>query len=111
MTSSSPLSGARRLFVTSTAARLPLACLGIGLLAHAAALTGTFAAAGLVTGAYAIATGVGGPLAGRLVDRRGQTLVLCGSAAITAVLLTAAAFLPAGAPLAALLGLAVGIGL
>jgi hypothetical protein len=111
MTSANPISGATRLFVTSTAARLPLACLGIGLLAHAASLTGSFAAAGLVAGAYAIATGVGGPLAGRLVDRRGQTLVLCVTAAVTAVLLGAAALLPAGTPLAALLALAAGIGL
>src|SRR5947207_13210518 len=111
MTSSSPISGATRLFVTSTAARLPLACLGIGLLAHAASLTGSFAAAGLVAGAYAVATGVGGPLAGRMVDRRGQTLVLCASAAATAVLLVAAALLPAGTPLLALVLVAAAIGL
>jgi predicted MFS family arabinose efflux permease len=111
MTSTSPISGATRLFVTSTVARLPLACLGIGLLAHAAHLTGSFASAGLVAGAYAIATGVGGPLAGRLVDRRGQTLVLCGTAAATAVLLAVAALLSAGTPLAVLLALAAGIGL
>ena len=50
--------------------------LSIGLLVHAQHLTGSFAAAGVVTGVYAIALGVGGPLLGQLVDRRGQTLVL-----------------------------------
>ena len=50
--------------------------LSIGLLVHAQHLTGSFAAAGVVTGAYAVALGVGGPLLGRLVDRRGQTAVL-----------------------------------
>ncbi len=37
-------------------------------------LTGSFAAAGLVMAAYAVALGVGGPVLGRLVDRRGQTV-------------------------------------
>ena len=54
--------------------------LSIGLLVHAQHLTGSFAAAGLVAGAYAVALGVGGPLLGRLVDRRGQTPVLLGDA-------------------------------
>ena len=48
----------------------------IGLLVHAQHLTGSFAAAGLVTAAYAVALGIGGPLLGRVVDRRGQTPVL-----------------------------------
>jgi MFS family permease len=68
--------GVRRLFATSILARLPLAMLSIGLLVHAQHLTGSFAAAGVVTGVYAIALGVGGPLLGQLVDRRGQTSVL-----------------------------------
>jgi MFS family permease len=104
-------SASRSLFLTSTVARLPLACLGIGLLAHAASLTGSFASAGLVAGAYAVATGVGGPLAGRLVDRRGQTLVLIGTSAAAAALLLVDALLPAGTSLAALLALAAAIGL
>ena len=57
----------------SIVARLPLAMFSIGLLVHAQRLTGSFAAAGLVTAAYAIALGLGGPLLGRVVDRRGQT--------------------------------------
>jgi MFS family permease len=56
---------------SSVVARLPLAMFSIALLVHARHLTGSFAAAGLVTGAYAGAVGVGGPLLGRLVDRRG----------------------------------------
>ncbi len=54
---------ARRLFATSIIARLPLAMLSIGLVVHVQRLTGSFAAAGVVTGVYAIAEGVGGPLA------------------------------------------------
>jgi hypothetical protein len=54
--------GARRLFATSVIARLPLAMLSIGLVVHIQHLTGSFGAAVLVTGVYAIAEGVGGPV-------------------------------------------------
>jgi predicted MFS family arabinose efflux permease len=103
--------GVRRLFATSILARLPLAMLSIGLLVHAQHLTGSFAAAGVVTGVYAIVLGVGGPLLGQLVDRRGQTPVLLASAAVAAALLVAIAVQPVGVSLAVLLALAAGIGL
>ena len=102
--------GLRRLFATSILARLPLAMLSIGLLVHTQHLTGSFAAAGVVTGVYAIALGVGGPVLGRLVDRRGQTSVLLASATVAAALLVAIAVQPEGASLAVLLALAAGIG-
>ena len=102
---------ARRLFATSIIARLAPAMLTIGLLVHTQRLTGSFAAAGVVTGVYAIALGVGGPLLGRLVDRRGQTSVLLVSAGVAATLLVAIAVLPAGASLGVLVALAAGIGL
>ena len=102
--------GLRRMFVTSILARLPLAMLSIGLLVHAQHLTGSFAAAGAVTGVYAAALGVGGPVLGRLVDRRGQTSVLLVSATVAAALLVAIAVQPVGASLAVLLVLAAGIG-
>lgn len=104
-------SGARRLFAASIVARLPLAMLSIGLLVHARQLTGSFAQAGLVTGAYAIALGAGGPLLGHLIDRRGQTSVLLASASIACALLLTIALLPTRAPLAVLGALAAGIGL
>jgi MFS family permease len=103
--------GARRLFVFSLIARLPLGMLSIGLLVHAEHLTGSFAAAGLVTGVYAVALGAGGPLLGVLVDRRGQTLVLLASACAAAAFLGAVAVLPAGAPLPVLIALAAGTGI
>jgi predicted MFS family arabinose efflux permease len=102
--------GARRLFATSIIARMPLAMLSIGLVVHVQRLTGSFAAAGVVTGVYAIALGVGGPLLGQLVDRRGQTLVLLASASAAAALLAAIAVLSTGAPLALPVALAAGIG-
>ncbi len=102
--------GAARLFASSILGRVPLAMLSIALLVHAEHLTGSFAAAGMVTAAYAVALGVVGPVLGRLVDRRGQTAVLLASALASATLLVAVALTPAGAPLMLLVALALGIG-
>lgn len=102
---------ARRLFGISIAARLPLPMLSIGLLVHAQHLTDSLAAAGIVAAAYAVALGVGGPLLGGIVDRRGQTLVLVASAGVASGVLGTIAVLPVGAPLPALVALAAAIGL
>ena len=67
----------------SILARLPLAMLTIGLLVHVEHVTGSFAAAGLVSGTLAVAQGAGGPALGRLVDRRGQTAVLLAAALVS----------------------------
>ena len=101
----------RRLFGFSIAARLPLAMLSIGLVVHVQQLTGSFAVAGLVTAAYAVGEGVGGPLLGRLVDRGAQTPVLIGSAIISAVLLLMLAIVPHTTPVAVLVALAGTAGL
>ena len=98
------------LFSTSVVARLPLATFSIGLLVHAEHLTGSYAAAGAACGALAIAQGTGGPLLGRLVDRRGQTVVLLGSALVAGAALATVAALPIGTPLPLLLALAAIIG-
>jgi MFS family permease len=111
MTTLTSTPGTLRVLASSIIARLPLPMLGIGVLVHARQLTGSFAAAGLVAGSYAIATGVGGPLLGRLVDRRGQTAVLLVSAAASAALLAVLAVLPDGAALWLLIVLAAGTGL
>ena len=102
--------GAARLFASSIVARVPLAMLSIALLVHAERLTGSFAAAGIVTGAYAVSLGVVGPVLGQLVDRRGQTAVLIASASASALLLAAVAAMPAGTPVVTLVALAAGIG-
>src|SRR6185295_1725729 len=48
---------------------------------------GSYSAAGAVSGAYFVATAVGAPIAGRLVDRRGQTRILLPRAVIFPALL------------------------
>ena len=103
--------GARRLFVLSLVARLPEAMLSIGLLVHTQHLTGSYTDAGIVAGVYAVALGVGGPVLGRLVDRRGQARLLLVTAVVEAVLLAAVALVPAGAAPGAVIALAAGIGL
>jgi MFS family permease len=79
----SETSGARALLGASLVARLPLAMFSIALLVHVRQLTGSFAAAGAATGAYAAAVGAGGPLLGRMADRRGHTAPLLGAAAVS----------------------------
>jgi MFS family permease len=79
--------GALALLAISIVARLPQAMFSIALLVHAHRLTGSFAVAGVVSGAYVIATGIGAPLLGRLVDRCGQTVVLLCTALASALLL------------------------
>src|SRR4051812_15733606 len=92
--------GANRLFALSIVARLPVAMLSIGLLIHTERATGSYAVAGLVAGALALAQGVGGPLLGRAVDHRGQTTVLTAAALVCAAALILTAILPSGAPAA-----------
>jgi MFS family permease len=99
----------RQVIGVSIVARLPLAMFGLALLVHTQHLTGSFAVAGLVSGAYAAAVGVGGPLLGRVADRRGQTFPLVGGAAVAAAVLTVIALLPPSTvivALAAVVGLA-----
>ena len=105
---SNPAAG--RLFAISIVARMPLAMLGIGLLVHAERLTGSLAAAGAATGAYALGLAAGGPVLGRLADRRGQTLVLLAGAAAEAVLLVLAGAVPVGVAAPVLVAVAAAIG-
>jgi MFS family permease len=104
-------SSARALLAASLVARLPLAMFSIALLVHVRQLTGSFAAAGAATGAYAAAVGAGGPLLGRMADRRGHTAPLLGAAVAACGLLSALALLPHGAPGALVVGLAALLGL
>jgi MFS family permease len=102
--------GVARLLAVSILARIPLAGVGVLLLVHARELTGSFAVGGAAAGANALAMAAGGPLLGRLVDRRGQTMVLAGSAALCAAALLGAAALPHGASALAIAALAAAAG-
>jgi MFS family permease len=98
--------GALSLFVASCVARLPMGALGLLLVLHTQELTGSYAKGGLASGAYAIALGISNPALARVVDRRGQTLVLRLGAPLAAGAIVVLATLPDGAPLGAILAAA-----
>jgi MFS family permease len=102
--------GALALVWISIAARLPVAMRSILLLVHTQRLTGSFAAAGVVGAAYTVGRGAGGPLLGKLVDRRGHTTILVSTAIASGLLLGSIAALPAGSPLFVLIAVAAAIG-
>jgi MFS family permease len=102
--------GAPALLATSIIARLPLAMFSIALLVNAQHESGSFAVAGIVSGAYAIASALAAPVLGRFVDRFGQTAVLIGGASVTALALIATGLLPHGAPAVVLVSLAATAG-
>ncbi|MFR9726103.1 MFS transporter [Streptomyces sp. MS19] len=98
-------------FLAAAPGRVGVAMSGLGIVWLVHGETGSFGAAGLVTGAFAVAETVVGPQTARLLDRHGQPRVLvpllCAHAGALAALV---ALVLAGAPGAALAaaGLAAG---
>ena len=93
----------RRLVLSGLLARLPMGMIGLALLLLVRENGGSYSAAGAVSGAYFVATAVGAPIAGRRVDRRGQTRILLPRALIfPALLLAVCALALLDAPLAAI---------
>jgi MFS family permease len=99
--------GALSLFAASCVARLPMGALTLLLVLHTQQLTGSYADGGVAAGAYALALGLSNPALARLVDRRGQTIVLCTGAPIAASAMLALALLPNGVPLAVIAACAI----
>src|ERR1044071_4521934 len=88
------------LFGASMLGRIPMFATGLVLVLRTRELTGSFASAGLVAGISAAAVCVSSPVLGRLVDRRGQVLVLSGCVALSSAGLLLLAVLPDGTSLA-----------
>ncbi len=103
--------GARALLGSSILARLPLAMFSLALLVHARDVTGSYAIAGLVSGAYAVASAIAAPMLGAMIDRRGQTAVLVCGATVTAAVLVVDGLLGRGAPATLLIALGAAAGL
>ncbi len=103
--------GVLALFLASCVARLPMGALGLLLVLHTEDLTGSYARGGLAAGAFALALGISSPLLGRLVDLRGQALVLRLGAVVSAGALLVLATLDDGAPLGAIVAAATVAGL
>jgi MFS family permease len=79
--------GFPRLVLAVNLARLPMAVIPLAEVLLVRRRTGSFVDAGVVTAAWALASGVLAPFQGRLVDRHGQPRVLIPCAALCAVAL------------------------
>jgi MFS family permease len=66
----------RPLFAAAFVGRLPVGMFSLAIVLFLSRETGSFAVAGLATGAWAAGGGVSAPVLGRLIDRIGQTPVL-----------------------------------
>lgn len=98
------------LLALGTIARLPPAMIFIALLFRVQELKGSYAVAGLASGAYVVARAISGPAVGRRVDRIGQTRVLVATAILAAALLSTFAALPGSMPSSVLILVAAGVG-
>ncbi len=85
------------LAAASIAARMPFGMGGVSLVIFVHARTGSFGVAGLVTGFYALAFALAGPLLGRQVDRRGARVVLAPASVVCALALAAVVAIGEGA--------------
>ncbi len=105
------LPGAAAFFLAASLGRVGVAATGLGLIWLVAQTSGSFAEAGMVVGAFAVAEALVGPQVARLIDRVGQTRVLpwvlTAHAALLAALV-AAVLAGASRPLLGLAGAAAG---
>ncbi len=103
--------GFMRVLASSLLGRLPSGMCSLAILLFVHARTGSFMAAGLAVGAFALMGAVTSPLFGGLVDRTGQTRVLVSAAVMQAMLLLSLVLAAdAGAPVLAVVALAAAAG-
>jgi MFS family permease len=95
-----------RLLSSAVVGRMPTAMAGLAIVLLVRAAGGSYAVAGVVAGTYSVALALTSPLLGRLVDRVGQTRVLAGCAAASALAFGALAAAGGRVPPVALAGLA-----
>ena len=100
------------LMAAALVARLPVGIDSLAIVLFLRQRTGSYAAAGVVSAAFALGGGAGGPLAGRLIDRFGQGRVLVPLALVHAAGIGALVGLALlDAPVAVLVGVALLAGL
>ncbi|MDQ3758797.1 MAG: MFS transporter [Actinomycetota bacterium] len=98
--------------ITSTMiTRLPFAINGLAVILFLRVETGSFATAGFAAGALALGAGIGAPLAGRLIDRRGAVILMPLAFGHAVAILLLWALGAADAPTIALVGCAALAGL
>lgn len=106
--------GAPRLLSSALFARLPQGMSSLAVLLLVRGSTRSYAAAGIAVGAFGLATAVGAPLLGRLIDRLGRSRVLMRAALVYAAAqaaLVAAAQLRADSVVLVVLAFAAGAAL
>ena len=99
--------GLKRAFLVMVISRLPMGAVALVLILRTREVTGSYAAGGLVAAANALGHGIGGPILGRMIDRRGQTGVLVAAGLANGAALVTFALLPAGSPLIAAIACAL----
>lgn len=95
------------LLVSTLIGRLPIGINGLAVLLYVREISGSYAIAGLVTGALALGSAIGAPLQGRLVDRRGERMLIPLASGHAAGLLLLWALGSVGAPTAGLAAVAL----
>jgi predicted MFS family arabinose efflux permease len=100
-----------RPFAAATIARLPISMTPLGIVLLVQHVTGSYAQAGTVTGAFAFGTAAGAPLWGRALDRWGQPRVIAPTATLSAAFVAALALAAGHAPLGVLVAFAALAGL
>lgn len=104
--------GARVPALASALGRLPIAMVGLAMLLYVQRVTGSFAAAGLVSAGSLIGVSLGSVVQGRVMDRLGPTRpLLVATTIFTAAAVVLVTAVEARAPLPALVGLAFAFGL
>ena len=83
-------------FAAAVLARLPVSMAPLGMVLLVEHVRGSYASAGLVTGAYAVGTAVGSPVWGRAIDRFGQARVIVPAVLASGALLAALALSAVG---------------
>jgi predicted MFS family arabinose efflux permease len=86
--------GVAWLLGTSMVGRLPVAMTGLAIVLRVSSRGGSYASAGIVTGAYVLGAAVASPAAGRLADHFGRRVVLMATAVASAIALVALAAVP-----------------
>lgn len=98
----------RALVSASIVARIPIGMLGLALVLFVEDVKGSYAPAGAVTAAFALSAALLAAAEGRLIDRRGQTVVLLAGASVSVAAFAALVVLGLrGAPTGVLVGCAV----
>lgn len=97
--------------VAAFVARLPISMAPLGLVLFISDVRGSYASAGLVSGAFAVGLAAGSPVWGRLLDRYGRGRVVAPTGAVSGVLLAALTVSVPALPLGAVTALAAAAGL